>query len=80
MGLKSVLDKIWPWFQTTADKIKAWELPPKVDELFDEIWDNLPSTIQDTIYKMLKSVYEKYGEEFAKELLEKILALFKKSL
>ena len=71
------LSNIAGWFQPTADKIRAWKLPPAVDKLFEEMWGNLSPAIQTAIWNFLKVMYEKYGEEAAKELLRRILESIK---
>jgi hypothetical protein len=78
--LKDALNKIWPWFQSNYDRIKAWELPSGVEELFDATWDVLDDSIKDALYKFIKANYDKYGKEFAMQLLEKVLKALKLKL
>ena len=71
------LNKIWPWFQKAADKIRAWDLPKPVKELFDEIEGLLDESIKTALYEFIKANYEKYGRDFALQLLDKVLRALK---
>ena len=72
------LNKIWPWFQTSADEIKKWDLTPKQKELVNQIWLNLPVKIQEALWALLKKLAEMYGDEFAKKILTDVLEALKK--
>ena len=78
MSLKSVLNKIWPWFQTTYDKISQWDLTPKQKELLNQVWLTLPVKIQESIWALLKKLAELYGDEFAKKILQDVLEALKR--
>lgn len=73
-------NKIYPWFQSSADKIKSWELPPKVEALFDEVWAKMPADIQAKTWALVKKIYDEYGPAIAAALLAKILAEIKAAL
>ena len=75
MGLldnyKAWAKKTWPWFQTTADKIKAWSLPPGVNEAFEILSAALPKAVAKGLIAYVDYVYKEYGEKKAKKLVEK---------
>ena len=75
--IKDILNKIWPWFQTTADKIQAWGLPPELKDLFDKVWGIVPSALQNIIFKELEKLYKEQSVEKAKQALEAFLKWFK---
>jgi len=73
-------NKIYPMFQTEADKIKAWKLPDNVDKLFDEVWGLIPAGTQTKIWAFIKDIYAKYGPAVAAAILAKILADIKTAI
>jgi len=72
------LNHIWPWFQTTADKIQEWDLNPEQKKLLNQVWLTLPVKIQESLWVLLKKIAEMYGNEFAKKLLQDVLEALKK--
>lgn len=72
------LSRIWPWFQTTADKIEEWDLSPQQKELVNQIWLTLPIKIQETLWALLKKLADMYGDDFAKKILTDVLEALKK--
>ena len=76
LGLKEKLEKIAAWFQPTYNKIKAWDLPPIVEQMLDAIWKTLDPVVQKKIWEFIKHIYDNYGPEKAKEILAKILEFF----
>ena len=77
-NLKKALHRIAGIWQPAYDRIKAWDLPPEVSELFDSLWKSLSPQIQAGLWKLLKEMYEKYGVEKAKEILKVILEYLSK--
>jgi len=69
-GLKKTLSRIASIFQPAYDKIKAWDLPPELDELFENLWNVLSPDIQKGLWKLVNEIYAYKGIDEAKELLK----------
>ena len=71
--LTDVLNKIWPWFQTTADQIEKWDASPEIKALLNQVWLTLPVKIQKLIWELVKKLAEMYGDDLAKKILKDVL-------
>lgn len=78
--MESVLNKIWPWFQTAADRIHAMKLPPDVEQLFDDLWVVMPSYMKKAIEKLIEDLAEKYDKDELADYLKKIFKALKEAL
>ena len=71
---------IWHWFQRTADKIQAMELPPDIKEFLQKMNDALPDKLSKGLIGFITKLYKRQGKEVAVGFLEKLTSSMKKIL
>jgi len=65
---------MWTWriFQTTANKIRAWDVSPETKEKIAVINEKMPVWISTALLTLVTSLYKRYNKDYVKEQLSNI--------
>ena len=63
---------MWRWYQSTAKKIKAWDVSPATKEKIAELNKRIPGWLSAALMAMVMKMYKRYNKEYVNLQLNNI--------